>query len=56
MWGICRMQMMARLPENSLERMQQSQVIPEIVRELVTHELIYVPPPPKKTRVQSPAP
>jgi uncharacterized protein YgfB (UPF0149 family) len=33
------------LPENYLERVAELETIPEKVREMVTRELIYVPPP-----------
>jgi hypothetical protein len=32
------------LPENYLERVQELETIPEKLREMVTRELIYVPP------------
>jgi hypothetical protein len=47
MWSDLKAQMMTSpdLPENYLERVQELETIPEKVRELVTRELIYVPPP-----------
>ncbi|SRR5258708_26506442 len=53
MWRDLEAQMLTApdLPENYLDRVARLESIPEIVRELVTRELIYVPPPQSRRQI-----